>query len=152
MFGPPGTLYVYVSYGLHRCANVVTGPEGEAGAVLVRALEPVDGLAEMQAARDADRARLPRALGGKPPGRVPLVELCRGPGRACAALGITLDHDGARVLDRSSPVRLMDDGIRPPTDAVAAGPRVGISVAADRPWRWGVAGSPYVSSRRFARR
>jgi DNA-3-methyladenine glycosylase len=152
MFGPPGTLYVYVSYGLHRCANIVTGPEGEAGAVLVRALEPVDGLAEIQLARDADRARLPRARSGKPARAVPLVELARGPGRACAALGITIDHDGVQVLSRTSPVRLLDDGVRPAAGAVVAGPRVGISTALERPWRWGVSGSPFVSSPRFATR
>jgi DNA-3-methyladenine glycosylase len=143
MFGPPGTLYVYVSYGLHRCANIVTGPEGEGGAVLIRALEPVDGIAVMQEARDADRARLPRARAARPPTAVPLVELARGPGRLCAALGITTELDGADVLAPGSPVRLLRDGLAVDPAAVTAGTRVGIR-------RWAVAGSPHVSGPRLA--
>lgn len=143
MFGPPGTLYVYLSYGLHRCTNIVTGPAGEAGAVLIRALEPIDGVDEMVAARLLDRARLPGRRPRVGPAGIRPEELCSGPGRLCAALGIDARHDGIDVLAPSAPVRLRRDGLRPL--AVAAGPRVGISRAVERPWRWGVLGSRHLS-------
>jgi len=145
MFGPPGTLYVYLSYGLHRCANIVTAPDGEAGAVLIRALEPIDGIEQMTIARKQDRARMARRTMAPPPPVIPAVELCRGPGRLCAAVGITSVLDGALVVDPTSRVRLLSDGVIPGSGEVVTGPRVGISRAIERPWRWAVAGSPFVT-------
>ncbi len=124
MFGPPGRLYVYRSYGIHWCANVVCEPEGTGAAVLLRAIEPTVGVAEMRRRRGVDDARL----------------LCSGPGRLTQALGLTGEHDGSR-LDRE-PFELL-----PPSAAVAvvSGPRIGISRAVDVPWRYALAGSAYVS-------
>ena len=137
MFGRAGLLYVYRSYGMHWCANVVCGPEGVAGAVLLRALEPVRGIAEMASARAA------RRRDGSPPAE---RDLCRGPANLTCALGIGEEHDGADLLSASSPVRLVDDGTPPPgPDALARGPRVGISRARDLEWRFWLAGSRYVS-------
>ena len=137
MYGRAGCLYVYFSYGMHWCANVVCGEEGVASAVLLRALEPVSGLEEMATARAARRRS-----GAAPAER----DLCRGPANLTAALGITGEHDGLDLLAPASAVRLLDDGTPPPTGAgLARGPRVGISRAVDVPWRFWVAGSRYVS-------
>jgi len=124
MFGPPGHAYVYRSYGIHWCVNFVCEPEGVADAVLIRALEPTRELDLMRKRRGIDDERL----------------LCSGPGRVCQALGITHEHDGL-ALDRA-PFRL-----EPRTDdpEVVRGPRVGITRAADLPWRYGLAGSRYLS-------
>lgn len=124
MFGPAGTLYVYLSYGIHLCANVVTGAEGDGQAVLLRAAVPVEGI-------DAMRARR---------GPVPDRRLTDGPGKLCQAFGIGRHHDGLDVCAGASThgpdgVQLLDDGTPPPTDVVV-GPRVGITRATDRPWRW----------------
>lgn len=124
MFGPAGHLYVYRSYGLHWCANVVCGAEGIGSAVLVRALEPTSGLDRMAARRGLADPRL----------------FCAGPGRLTQALGVTGEHDGA-ALDRA-PFALLPRLDEPD---VVVGPRVGISTATDLPWRYAVAGSPYVS-------
>jgi DNA-3-methyladenine glycosylase len=127
MFGPPGHLYVYLSYGVHWCANVVCGPPGEPQAVLLRALDPVAGLELMRRARwrgqrhQADR------------------DLCRGPGRLCQALGIDRTVNGADLTTADAGVWLADDGVPPPDEPLVTG-RVGISVAADRPWRFAVKG------------
>ena len=141
MFGPPGFLYVYFTYGMHWCANVVCGPDGEAAAVLIRALAPLSGLGEMQAARPA--ARLPR-------------ELCNGPAKLCQALGITGTDNGtdllASVQGRSgsgragggAPVRLLDDGTPPPRRP-GRGTRIGIREATEKRWRFWVPGDPNVS-------
>lgn len=129
MFGPAGHLYVYRSYGLHWCANVVAGPTGEAAAVLVRALEPVAGIEAM--ARDRPAARRP-------------VDVANGPGKACQALGIHGGHDGIDLTRVRSEVRLLDDGVEPPA-VPTVGPRVGITVAVERPWRFSVPDSPYRS-------
>ncbi|MPY93651.1 MAG: DNA-3-methyladenine glycosylase [Acidimicrobiia bacterium] len=131
MFGPPGHLYVYFSYGVHWCANVVCGEEGTATAVLLRALAPVAGVAEMFASRPA--ARRPR-------------DLCSGPGKLTQALGIGRAHDGADLVSGDRGLTLEDDGMAPPVEPVVA-ERVGISVAAERPWRWYVPGEPNVSRR-----
>ncbi len=137
MFGRAGLLYVYFTYGMHWCANVVCGKEGTAAAVLLRALEPVSGIEEMAAAR-AGRRRA-----GNPPSE---RDLCRGPANLTTALGITKADDGTDLLSRSSPVRLLDDGTPPPGgSALARGPRVGISRATDVEWRFWVAGSRFVS-------
>ncbi len=136
MFGPHGHLYVYRSYGMHWCANVVCGPAGEASAVLLRAVEPVSGIEAMWAERP--RARRESDLGS-------------GPGKLCAALGIDARHDGADLLDRASPVRLAlpaaADGAAglPDTAVVLTGPRVGITRAVERPWRFALAGNAHVS-------
>lgn len=129
MFGPAGHLYVYRSYGLHWCANVVAGATGVAGAVLVRALEPVAGIEAM--ARDRPAARRP-------------VDVANGPGKACQALGVHGGHDGIDLTRARSAVRLLEDGVEPPA-VPTAGPRVGITVAVDRPWRFSVPGSPFRS-------
>jgi DNA-3-methyladenine glycosylase len=124
MFGPPGRAYVYRSYGVHWCLNFVCEQEEVASAVLIRALEPTEGLEEMRARRGLDEPRL----------------LCSGPGRLCQALGVTREHDGLR-LDRP-PLELLPRTGEP---EIVIGPRVGISQAAERPWRYALAGSPYVS-------
>ena len=137
MFGRAGLLYVYFTYGMHWCANVVCGPEGVAGAVLLRALEPVAGVAEMASARSARRR-----------GRSGLREsdLCRGPANLAVALGIAKEHDGVDLLAPGSAVRLLDDG-HPLVEGpqLERGPRVGITKATDVEWRFWVAGSRCVS-------
>jgi DNA-3-methyladenine glycosylase len=124
LYGPPGTWYVYLSYGMHWCANLVCGPTGAAGAVLLRAVEPVRGLDVMRERRGgvADR------------------QLCSGPGKLCQALGITRDVDGAPM--RRSGVVVVG-GAEPP--GILATPRIGITKAADWPLRFVVDGSPWVS-------
>ena len=124
MFGPPGHAYVYRSYGIHWCLNFVCEAEGSASAVLIRALEPAHGLDAMRERRGLDDTRL----------------LCAGPGRLCQALGITRAHDGF-ALDEP-PFELVGREAEP---QIAAGPRIGITKAADRPWRYGIAGSRYLS-------
>jgi DNA-3-methyladenine glycosylase len=124
MFGPPGHAYVYRSYGIHWCLNLVCEAEGVASAVLVRALEPLAGLDEMRARRGLEDDRL----------------LCSGPGRLCQALGVTRDHDG-RPLD-APPFELRAS---PAAVDLVVGPRVGVTKAAERPWRYGLAGSRFVS-------
>ena len=118
MFGPPGRLYVYFSYGVHWCANVVVAPPGVGSAVLLRAGEVVMG-------EDAARARRPAA-------RV-VRDLARGPARLTQALAIGPDDKGADLLDPASPVRLHHGS---PPSSVSTGPRVGISVATELPWRF----------------
>ncbi len=119
MFGPPGHLYVYRSYGIHWCANVVTGGLGDAQAVLIRAVELVDGV---ELARQRRSGRTDR-------------ELTNGPGKVCQALGIDGTHDGVHVTELSSPVRILDDGHPPPARPIT-GPRIGITKAIDVPWRF----------------
>ncbi len=132
MFGSAGHLYVYLSYGVHWCANIVCHPEGTAGAVLVRAIEPLTGVEEMWADRPA--AKRQRDLGS-------------GPGKLCAALGITSAHNGAHLLADDSPVRLLASHrhLVPDPSEIVVGPRIGISKATERPWRFGWAGSPHLS-------
>jgi DNA-3-methyladenine glycosylase len=124
MFGPAGIAYVYRSYGIHWCLNFVCEGEGSASAVLLRALQPVKGLAAMRRRRGLADERL----------------LCSGPGRLCEALGVTHAHNGRR-LDRP-PFALF---ARPSAVEVATGPRIGISKAVDLPWRYGLAGSAFLS-------
>jgi len=129
MFGPPGHLYVYFTYGMHFCANVVCGEEGEAAAVLLRGLTPVTGLEGMRAARPT--ARRDR-------------DLCAGPARLCLALGIDRALDGADLVtpdgDRDCAVQVADDATPPPAVPAVSG-RVGLRVATDRPWRLYVPGA-----------
>jgi DNA-3-methyladenine glycosylase len=131
MFGPAGRLYVYFTYGMHWCANVVTGPEGEASAVLLRAGEVVEGL---------ELARERR-------GPVPDRDLCRGPARLAKALGLDGSVLGVDLLDSASPVHLLP-GTTPRN--VRSGPRVGVSGGADVPWRFWLADEPTVSIYRRA--
>lgn len=133
MFGPAGRLYVYFTYGMHHCCNVVVGEEGRASAVLLRAGEVVDGIEEARARRGASRDR----------------DLARGPARLCVALGIDLSHDGADLA--GPPLTLELEGGRPiPGGRVATGPRVGLRQAAERPWRFWLEGEPTVSAYRPA--
>ncbi|MCM5559540.1 DNA-3-methyladenine glycosylase [Pleomorphomonas sp. JP5] len=124
MFGPPLTVYVYRSYGVHWCVNIVTGPVGHGAAVLLRAIEPTVGLAVMAERR---RMAIPRLLAS-------------GPGRLTEALGISIAHDGL-PLD-APPFELIP---RQDTPDIVAGPRIGITKAIDRPWRFGLRGSPFLS-------
>ena len=130
MFGPPGHLYVYFSYGVHWCANMVCGPDGVGVAVLLRALAPVRGIEEMRVARGS-AVRRDR-------------DLCSGPGKLCQALGITRAHDGADLVSGDRAVTIVDDGV-PPPDAPAVALRVGLTAGADFPWRWYVPGDPNIS-------
>lgn len=140
MFGPAGHLYVYFSYGVHWCANVVTGEAGVAAAVLLRALDPVAGLDLMRAARWTDQKRQVDR------------DLCRGPGRLCRAMGIGAAHDGVDLCDdgpSGGPFRLVDDGTPPPPRSdLGTGPRIGISVGRERLWRFYVRDHPGLSARR----
>ncbi len=126
MIGPPGHLYVYFTYGMHYCANVVCGPDGEASAVLLRGLTPLDGLDAMRAAR-GPAARSDR-------------DLCNGPGKLGQALGLDRTFDGADLVTGDQGVELVDDGTAPPEVPGVSG-RIGISVAADVPWRFYVPGA-----------
>ena len=129
MFGPPGRLYTYRSHGIHVCANVSCAPEGTAAAVLLRAAALEDG---------TDLAR------GRRGELVRTAALARGPGNLCSALGIAMTDNGIDLFDPASPVTLE---LNDPLSAVS-GPRVGVSQAADRPWRLWLAGRPEVSAYR----
>jgi DNA-3-methyladenine glycosylase len=124
MFGPPGHAYVYRSYGIHWCLNLVCEELGSASAVLVRALEPLEQIELMRERRGLEDLRL----------------LCGGPGRLCQALGVTREHDG---LPLDEPPFELHPRTSVPT--IVSGPRIGITQAVDRPWRYGVAGSPFLS-------
>jgi len=131
MFGRPGLLYVYFTYGMHWCCNPVCGEEGEGVAVLLRALAPLGGLAAMRVARPGCRRDR---------------DLCRGPARLCQAMGIDRAQDGVDLVDGAGGLRIVDDGVPPPASPVVT-PRVGITRAVDEPWRWYVPGDPHVSRR-----
>lgn len=123
MFGPAGRLYVYRSYGIHWCANVVVGPEGAAGAVLLRAVElpAADPAVQRLMAIRRPKARRYAAWGD-------------GPGKLAAALGITGAHDGLDLFDPASPLRVLPPD--QPLPMLRGGPRIGITKAVDRPWRF----------------
>jgi DNA-3-methyladenine glycosylase len=129
MFGPPGGLYVYFTYGMHWCANAVCGDEGEGVAVLLRAAVPLTGLEAMRARRPA--AKVDR-------------DLCRGPARLCSAFGIDKAMDGADLPTADRGVTIVDDGTAPPIEP-AVGVRIGLSAGAEHPWRWCVPGDPHLS-------
>jgi DNA-3-methyladenine glycosylase len=131
MWGPPGHLYLYFTYGMHWCANATCGPEGVAGAVLLRAVEPLDGLEVMRRARWTTHRHL---------------DLCRGPGRLCQALGWDGALDGADLTTGAGPAAITEDGRAAPPQV--ATPRIGLRVATQRPWRWVVAGSHWASGPR----
>jgi len=124
MFGPPGHAYVYRSYGIHWCLNFVCEAEGSASAVLIRALEPTQGLAAMRRRRGVE----------------PAQALCSGPGKLAQALGVTIRHNGL-PLDRP-PFELR---ARMGLPEITIGPRIGISKAVDHPWRYGLRGSKFLS-------
>ena len=124
MFGPPGHAYVYRSYGIHWCLNLVCDAPGRAEAVLLRALQPVHGLDAMRERRGVDAERA----------------LCSGPGKLCQALGVTREHDGL-ALDEA-PFALL---ARTETPRILTGPRIGITKAAELTWRYGLEGSPFLS-------
>jgi DNA-3-methyladenine glycosylase len=127
LFGPPAHAYVYLSYGIHSCLNFVCEPEGKAAAVLIRALEPAWGVDEMRARR----------------GREDVRDLCSGPGKLTEALGIGLEMNGEEL---TRPPFELRPRARDWLDVeVATGPRIGISRAADYPWRFCAAGSPFLS-------
>ena len=127
LFGHPGHAYVYRSYGIHACLNFVCEPEGEAAAVLIRALEPRWGLAEMRRRR----------------GRKAERDLCSGPGKLTSALGIGLEANRAPLTE--PPFEIRGPEIDPPEVEVGAGPRIGITRAMELPWRFGARGSRYLS-------
>lgn len=128
MFGPPGRLYVYVSYGLHYCLNIVTGPEGEGAAVLIRALEPLKGIASMEVNRQ----------------QTAVHQLTNGPGKIGQALGIDKTWNGHNLQDE--PLRLV---MHPPlpASAIVQTTRVGITQAVDVPWRYYIRDNPFISRR-----
>ncbi|MGA8498079.1 MAG: DNA-3-methyladenine glycosylase [Xanthobacteraceae bacterium] len=124
MFGPPGYVYVYRSYGIHWCVNFVCEPKGSAAAVLIRAIEPTVGLAAMRRRRGVTDERL----------------LCSGPGRVCEALRITHAHNGLALDEPPFALFARTDAVE-----VVAGPRIGITKAVEKPWRYGLKGSRFLS-------
>lgn len=131
MFGPPGRAYVYFIYGMHYCLNVSCEPDGQAGGVLFRALEPVSGFAEMARLRGLPEGASPRLL-------------TSGPGRLCQALGIVREGiNGVDLTSRRSPLQICDDGYTP--EAVTITPRIGIRKASERPLRFLISGNRFVS-------
>jgi DNA-3-methyladenine glycosylase len=124
MFGAPGRIYIYRSYGIHWCLNFVCEAAGSASAVLIRALMPTEGLGAMRRRRGVDDARM----------------LCSGPGKLCEALGITRRHNGMRI--DQPPFELRE---RASEVDMVRGPRIGITKAVGHPWRYGLKGSPYLS-------
>jgi DNA-3-methyladenine glycosylase len=127
MFGRPGGLYVYFTYGMHYCMNVVTGRSGEGSAVLLRAAEPLEGLAEMMRRRGTDERRL----------------LCSGPARLAQAFGVAGPENGLDLVGGSALFLLPGDPVA--RSRVVRGPRVGVSAGGERPWRFFVRGDPFVS-------
>ncbi|MGY0237021.1 DNA-3-methyladenine glycosylase [Longispora urticae] len=137
MFGPPGHAYVYFVYGMHWCLNVVTGPEGRAQAVLLRAGEVLSGA-------DAARARRKSPVRDR--------DLARGPARLTTALGVDAAANGTNLLDGTGPLLLTPPPTPVPPALIAAGPRVGVAGGEDTPWRYWLADAPSVSPYRARRR
>ncbi|WP_084727969.1 DNA-3-methyladenine glycosylase [Rhodococcoides yunnanense] len=133
MFGRAGHLYVYLSYGMHLCMNVTCGPEGEAAAVLLRAGEVTSGIGLASSRRGP---------------RISDERMASGPGNLGSALAVALADNGTDLLDRSSGITLSGPGIRDTAQEISTGPRVGVSTAADRPWRFWIQNSPSVSNYR----
>jgi DNA-3-methyladenine glycosylase len=155
MFGPPGIAYVYLVYGMHDCLNIVTEPPGTAAAVLVRAVEPLEGIDAMREARARRLGRRRRvdeealARDRDRVARLPAERLASGPGLVCAAFDIDRSMTGLDLCDPSSPLRLEPRPSQDPEPTILAGPRVGVAYAGDgwanRPWRLAVAHSPSIS-------
>jgi DNA-3-methyladenine glycosylase len=143
MFGPPGTAYVYFTYGMHFCFNIATGGDGEGQAVLVRALEPLAGQPVMR--------RLRAAASGREREELRETDLCSGPAKLCQAMLIDRSVDGWNLLSQTSDLRVVV-GSSGRSREMGNGPRVGLGDSAgswrDRPWRWWDAGSAHVSGRR----
>ena len=127
LFGPPGRAYVYLSYGIHSLLNAVAEPDGEAAAVLIRALAPTVGVERMRHRRGRERDE----------------ELCSGPGKLTQALGVTLDDNGARL--ENPPFAILEPEADWAGVEIAAGPRIGITKAVENPWRFCAAGNRFVS-------
>jgi DNA-3-methyladenine glycosylase len=147
LYGRPGLAYVYLNYGIHYLVNAVTEPEGTPAAVLIRALSPIDGVELMMARRAGPlgpAGRLAAKLAGPKGPALRESELCRGPGNVTRALGITLADNLADLT--ASQLTVEDRGLRP--GKVSRGPRVGIRVGVERPWRFWIAGHPAVSGSR----
>ena len=156
MFGPSGHAYVYGVYGMHTCLNVACGPPERASAVLVRAVEPMTGVAEMREARRTRGLATRRSERDAPAraaariAKLPMARLASGPGNVGAAFSISRDDEGCDLLDPASPLRLEPRPRADPPFAVASGPRVGVAFAgawAERTWRFWVVGSAAVSGR-----
>ena len=157
MFGPPGHAYVYLVYGMYHCLNIVTESEGRPAAVLVRAVEAIEGLDSIRAARADGLHR--RDHGGKTrppgeasgPGALPAAGLASGPGLVCVAFSIDRSHNGLDLCNAASPLRLEPAAPQDPPLVVATGPRIGIAYAGEpwrsAPWRLWAAGNPAVSGR-----
>jgi len=160
MFGPPGHAYVYRVYGMHRCLNVVTGPDGAAAAVLIRGVEPLAGIEAMRAARleralaSRPRARADPAAARLRLARLPAALLAAGPALVAAAFSVDVAEDGSDLLDPAAALRLEPAGPVEPAATIVAGPRVGVAFAGEPwtsiAWRFAVAGNPAVSRPRPA--
>jgi DNA-3-methyladenine glycosylase len=140
LYGPPGYAYVYLNYGIHTMVNVVSEASGSPAAILIRAVEPIDGIAIMR----RRRARITKGRRTVRCADLPDHELCRGPGNLTLAMAITLDENRRDLLGRR--LYIEDRGLR--TGPIAWGPRLGIRVGVDRPWRACLTGSLAVSGRR----
>ncbi len=157
MFGPPGHAYVYLVYGMYDCLNVVTEAEGRPAALLVRAVEPTEGVEAMRRAR-LERGRSRRGEGVSPEsGRIamlPAARLASGPGLVCTAFSITRADNGLDLCDPASPLRLELPDEPTPDDEIATSPRIGVVYAGEpwvsQPWRFAVSTSPAVSGRRIS--
>ncbi|MEU8269958.1 DNA-3-methyladenine glycosylase [Sphaerisporangium sp. NPDC049002] len=144
MFGPPGHLYVYFTYGMHFCANLVCLPEGQGSGVLLRAGEVIEGVEVARTRRH--RPSTAAALTGR--GRtIPERELARGPARLAVALGVGREHNGLDCCSGSAELEILEGDPADPA-SVRSGPRTGVSTAADTPWRFWIDGDPTVSSYR----
>jgi DNA-3-methyladenine glycosylase len=161
MFGPPGHLYVYFTYGMHYCANVVCWPEGEAGAVLLRALAPLSGLEQMAASRYRGRQPASVQQAGPEqsaaqqltPGARRREALCSGPAKLCQAFALDRTADGYDLVSGVEGVVLLDDGTPPPGEP-SVGTRIGLAkgcASREELWRWWVPDEPNVSSPRSSR-
>jgi DNA-3-methyladenine glycosylase len=156
MFGAPGLAYVYGVYGMHLCLNVVAGPAGRGAAILLRTIEPVEGIASMRAAR-LERALASRRAAAAAPAaeaariaRIPASRLAAGPANLAAAFGVERREDGLDLLDPAAGLRLEPGGADGSRGGIVAGARIGVAYAgpgwADRPWRFVLAGTPTASA------
>ena len=150
MFGRAGHAYVYLSYGIHWCFNVVTGPDGQGEAALIRALQPLAGLAIMGRRRgvtlpEIDEASLLSRASVEPKTRRMLVSLCSGPGRLTQAMGVGPEHYGVDLLTPRGGLCLLAPAVLAPTTRMVSSPRIGIRQAQEQRWRFSLADNIYVS-------